>query len=1477
MLMTRSFLPIVTVLTIAWWNGATSSAIADPPVMAHDDVLQQVQASDTDHPGDGPTVPSDQVLEGGGGLLPGGNVVTFRTDSGPELDWYQPCDGGDRLIDFSIHVDGIDLNAIVHATLTLAVWDVDYNCGTLCGGLCERDPVYINGNRLTTPVAYLTGANNQWSSVSFDVDPAWLVDGDNYIEIFIDVLGGECWCVECDWGELALEVEEADLSIEPADISIAPRAWWQFWKAPFDITATVHNDSPGAIEDVEVKFVRLRNGAELESRVEMINEIDGDDSGETSVDWNLNPRDDIQIIVDPNQEIDEQNELNNDATATKTSGQIENSAGLSLRHALVMLDQWGGSDWEERAYTFTEVGGRYWFFNGFEEIEDGRATRVTVHMRYSYDEERDDSEFRLIDEAQWGAGHTPSDSTPVGVSTPSQNMDKNADRTADLTVADADGGIAYRTAAVCYIYHRIRGSAPSDETLIEINNVGGDAYMAGSTIHLPPGEGGTSRPAALGHEYTHVVERGWSIANGNGGHSVVYPVEEGSCHWGSCVARGTAVYRYPTGGGTYVNIDIADNSQTSGGGPAPAGGSARAEFQIAGSMWDLTSTHTWATLRHGGFWWWEHPETPRLFYEYYVGRDPRPSTTIKNIFQSHGYAPYDPNDPWPGKDGQDPDYFTGVYADEPRDTDGNGTYEVLAVTVELDIPAAGIYRLGGELSGIPRSASTVVDLGAGVHTVELLFDGEAIFLSDLDGPYTFSAVLANDAYEMVDFRIPAYTTAPYDHAAFSPPPIHYAGSHTDFLRDNDGNGVPDTLVVAVDVNVREAGPYRIYGTLFHNGAAIIKPHDGQFVLVDLTPGLHAVEYEFSAVTLAALGLDGPYSFSLSVPGAQGLMTSAYSHTLFQAAGAALGGLVADQGVDTDGDTLFNCLEAELELDVSVAGTYFADAHLRDMEGLHIVSTNTADLYDVGANTVMLRFDGVAIRREVRDGPYQIDVTLWNDDGVLIGRRAEVSAAYTSDQFQLAKDQQFEFTITDSGEDTNGNGYYEFLRLDLTVSSPIRTGTHRVDGYLCHDEDVLAFAGATVDLAATPQAATLLFTGMQIYASGQNGPYTITLVVFDETETRVVKFSEIHQTNAYLYTEFEAPMARLMTAFSEETPDADSDGCYDQLVISVPVEVTIPGIYNVAGTLYDTAQSEMLTLSVDVALAAGSQYVQLAFSGQVIHRHRVDGPYTLGNLCLRDATYTLLDSMTVAYATLPYLYDQFERPDVFVTGDYSDAGTDTTGDGTYDYLEIDVEVSVEYAGTYAANARLMSPNGDEIAWAATTIYFSADQTQMITLSYPGSAIADYGLNGPFAVRDLNVYLVSDPSQADHLVDAYTTGFYHLGDFMVLPDLDEHVSIVLGHFHYDRATGQSIGSVTLTNTSQETLLVPARLIFDAISHPSVSLANADGLTPYGSPYVCMQPYFTDDDLLPGEVLTIELFFNNPFRVRFQFDPALEGNVP
>lgn len=93
-------------------------------------------------------------------------------------------------IEFNIFV----LDAVIdEAQLNLYAWDVDEIDG-------EIDHVYVNG----TLVGSLTGADDEWSTSVFYLDPALITTGKNLIQVFIDVNTNGNWAVNVDWGQLII-------------------------------------------------------------------------------------------------------------------------------------------------------------------------------------------------------------------------------------------------------------------------------------------------------------------------------------------------------------------------------------------------------------------------------------------------------------------------------------------------------------------------------------------------------------------------------------------------------------------------------------------------------------------------------------------------------------------------------------------------------------------------------------------------------------------------------------------------------------------------------------------------------------------------------------------------------------------------------------------------------------------------------------------------------------------------------------------------------------------------------------------------------------------------------------------------------------------------------------------------------------------------------------------------------------------------
>lgn len=102
-------------------------------------------------------------------------------------------------IEFNIFVAE---TTITSAQLSLLCWDVDWATNP-DPNTNERDEVFFNGHSL----GFLTGANAEWSTTIFEVNPAWVnpgPDGKNLVMIDIDVLTETEWAVEINWGQLVI-------------------------------------------------------------------------------------------------------------------------------------------------------------------------------------------------------------------------------------------------------------------------------------------------------------------------------------------------------------------------------------------------------------------------------------------------------------------------------------------------------------------------------------------------------------------------------------------------------------------------------------------------------------------------------------------------------------------------------------------------------------------------------------------------------------------------------------------------------------------------------------------------------------------------------------------------------------------------------------------------------------------------------------------------------------------------------------------------------------------------------------------------------------------------------------------------------------------------------------------------------------------------------------------------------------------------
>lgn len=87
--------------------------------------------------------------------------------------------------------------------------------------------------------------------------------------------------------------------------------------------------------------------------------------------------------------------------------------------------------------------------------------------------------------------------------------------------------------------------------------------------------------------------------------------------------------------------------------------------------------------------------------------------------------------------------LTGSVQEMAVDTDSSGRYDELRVALGIVVTQASTFLVSAELSAASQlldSAVREVQLTAGAHTIELVFDGTRVGQSRIDGPYTISAI-----------------------------------------------------------------------------------------------------------------------------------------------------------------------------------------------------------------------------------------------------------------------------------------------------------------------------------------------------------------------------------------------------------------------------------------------------------------------------------------------------------------------------------------------------------------------------------------------------------------------------------------------------------------------------------------------------------------------------------------------------------------
>jgi len=215
------------------------------------------------------------------------------------------------------------------------------------------------------------------------------------------------------------------------------------------------------------------------------------------------------------------------------------------------------------------------------------------------------------------------------------------------------------------------------------------------------------------------------------------------------------------------------------------------------------------------------------------------------------------------------------------------------------------------------------------------------------------------------------------------------------------------------------------------------------------------------------------------------------------------------------------------------------------------------------------------------------------------------------------------TKTDAGVDTNGDGLFEWIRVDIGVTVEM-AATYEVLASLGTPAGTNELtAAAEAALGPGEQSVELRFLAAEIRrALGTDGPWEVREVILVPVSpngvSRGVSLDRVPTlgfTRAYSLMQLQRPVTQVLAGLTERAVDTNANGLFDILQTTFTIDTLRAGSYTWTGSLRTLDGTSIGVSSGQGTLPAGVTTVGLAFNGKAIGASGLDGPYRLADVAV----------------------------------------------------------------------------------------------------------------------------------------------------------------------------------------------------------------------------------------------------------------------
>ncbi|MCK4445320.1 MAG: hypothetical protein KAW09_12300, partial [Thermoplasmata archaeon] len=336
------------------------------------------------------------------------------------------------------------------------------------------------------------------------------------------------------------------------------------------------------------------------------------------------------------------------------------------------------------------------------------------------------------------------------------------------------------------------------------------------------------------------------------------------------------------------------------------------------------------------------------------------------------------------------------------------------------------------------------------------------------------------------------------------------------------------LVAEVNVTVSTSGVFEIEGDLYDS--------TGDFFITDtanqtyLEKGNRTVQLHFPGFQIWKDKKNGPYFVDLDLfwdgshkIGEDNHTTQAYNYTDFEGSPFYFKEPSTEEGLDLDGDSLYDYLRVSVAVAVNISGVYHIEGDLWDDKVIpnYIASAKNTSYFSQGNGSVDIYFLGYDIYKAGLDGKYEAELIAFDNDTNVVDRWLHVTDSYDHDEFEHEPPMVLDPPHDDYGLDTDADTFFNYLVVNLSVDASV-AGQYRFNASL-HDSDHAIYITGTENvtvLATGSSVVPLYFSGWEIYNSSVDGSYNVTIRTYDVHENFLER--GFYDTNEYNYTEFQHP-------------------------------------------------------------------------------------------------------------------------------------------------------------------------------------------------------------------------------------------------------------------------------------------------------------------------------------------------------------------